>query len=130
MSIVLPVMNHKKKKNRGYVRKLEQQLRALEADKNHLLGILNYRVMRTDELASSLSAVRNRIRRLNYVHLVDLRQLGVRSYEISTNDIKKKMVEEFLHNEQFLDLIKFELDDSFVGVGSRYILSIEILTPE
>lgn len=120
----------RKKKNRGFLRQLNRELNALRSDNNHLRGILNHRIMRTDDIAASLSSIRNRIRRLEYSHLVDLGQLGVRSYAISTNDIKKQMVDDFLHNEQFLDLIKFEIDDTFCGLGSRYNLSIEVLTPE
>lgn len=118
------------KKQRGYIRRLNRLNKELEEDNSLLLVTLYHRAVRGEQLASSLSSIRNRIRRLDYSYLVNLEQLGVRSYSITTADIKRQMIEEFLHNEQFLDMIKLEVDDTFHGVGTRYHLSIEVLTPE
>lgn len=118
------------KKNRGYVRQLKRELKELQNINNLLENTVRILDSSFQESQHRLSSNRNRVRVFKYTRTFNLEEMGVRSYHISIEDVKKMAIEDFLHNEAFLDAIKVENDEYYVGIGSRLNVSIEVLTPE
>lgn len=120
----------RKKKKRGFVRRLIRINSELAEENSSLKSIVEKRMMSGAQTAASLSAIRNRVRRIDGVRIIDLDMFKYMDQVSVYEKAKRDMVEELINNDLFLDMIKVERDDSFVGIGTRVHVSIEVLTPE
>lgn len=120
----------RKKKKRGFVRRLIRINSKLAEENSSLKSIVEKRMMSGAQIAASLSSIRNRVRRIDGVRIINYDMFKYMDQINVYEQVKRDMVEELVNNNMFLDMIKVELDESFVGIGSRVHVSIEVLTPE
>lgn len=121
------------KKNRGYVRKLKKELK--EYKKKLDISLYNSHKFESDfrNVCFELNQIKARRVFFNKQFIVsdsDMREL----YNLTTvDDVNKQLKDSFINfvtsTKDFQKIINIKSDDSFMGVGTRYNVSLELLLP-
>lgn len=119
------------KKNRSFGRHLKKQMRELVNDNISLRNMLNIRAMSYMQLSDRLNSIENRIKRIDNQYIVS--ELEANELSVAGNLIEDVVRESLLHDILQSDilhrLIKVDVDPTFCGLGTSYIVSLQVLAP-
>lgn len=120
------------KKNRSFVRNLKKQMRELVNDNISLRNMLNIRTTWYLQISDRLNGIENRIKRIDNQYIVS--ELEANELSITGNLIedvvRKNLVRDILQSDILHKLIKIDIDPTFRGLGTRYIVSLQVLAPD
>ena len=119
----------KAKKNRSFGRHLKKQMRELVDENKALRSMHDTRAM---SYMHRLYSIENRIKRIDNQYIVselEANELSIMG-NIIEDVVRKNLVRDILQNDMLHKLIKVDVDPTFCGIGTRYIVSLQVLAPD
>lgn len=119
------------KKNRRFHRDLKKQMRELVNENLSMRSALNIRAMSLMQLSDRLNSIELRIRRIANQRIVselECKELSM-SGRLTEDVVRQSLVRDIMESDYLHKLIKVEVDPTFCGIGTRYIASLQVLTP-
>lgn len=120
------------KKNRGFVRKLKRDNISLQQENEKLKLLLSHVIKQKTVAEQRYNSIRGRVVRMDVQKIIsdsELRCVPLKQDELMKY-VKQLMLQELISNGTLTNCIKDEIDTSFVGMGTRYNLSLECLLPQ
>lgn len=118
-------------KNRAFGRNLKKQMRELEDKNKALRSMLNVRNMSYTQLSDRLNSLENRIKRIDNQYIVsqyEANELSIMG-NIIEDVVRENLVRDIIQSDCLHKLIKVDVDPTFCGVGTRYNVSLQVLSP-
>lgn len=106
-------------------------MRELVHENTILHQALDIRNMTYTQLNNRLNSIDLRIRRIANQHIVselEGKELSM-SGRLIEDVVRQSLVRDIMENDYLHKLIKVEVDPTFCGIGTRYIASLQVLTP-
>lgn len=119
------------KKNRSFGRHLKKQMRELVNDNISLRNMLNIRAMSYMQLSDRLNSIENRIKRIDSQYIVselECKELSMAG-RLVEDVVRENLVRDMLQSDYLHRLIKVDVDPEFLGLGTSYIVSLQVLAP-
>lgn len=118
-------------KNRAFGRNLKKQMRQLERDNIALRSALNIRNASYMQLSDRLNSIENRIKRIDNQYIVSQQEANELSImgNIIEDVVRENLVRDLLQSDCLHKLIKVDVDPTFCGIGTRYNVSLQVLSP-
>lgn len=119
------------KKNRGFCRQLKGELKAMQQELDLIRAEKQALQWRLERTCMAYNSLKGRIVKYDMSHIVSQLEysMEVGSERLMT-DMKRRLISSLVENEAFLDTIQLEKDEDFLGCGTRYCLSLNIVKPD
>lgn len=119
------------KKNRAFSRQLKREIKELRSENECLRSVSQQFKYRENEYRRQYNALRGRVSLLSREYIIGevdayhMRQAGLKPDVQLTNS----MVREMMESDDFRKMFRIERDPEFIGMGTKYRVSLELLEP-
>lgn len=120
--------NRTMKKNRSFGRNLKKQMRNLVDENKALRSMHETRAM---SYMHRLYNLENRIKRIDNQYVVSELECAelLHAGRFPKDVVCESMLRDIVYSEYLKNLIKVDVDRTFCGTGTRYIVSLQVLEP-
>lgn len=119
------------KKNRAFSRQLKREIKELRSENECLRSVSQQFKIRAKEYSRQYNTLCGRIRKLSREYIIGevdayhMRQAGLEPDVQLVNS----MVREMMESDDFRKMFRIERDPEFMGMGTKYKVSLELLEP-
>lgn len=119
------------KKNRSFSRQLKREVKELRSENECLRSVSQQFKIRAKEYSNKYNALRGRVRELSREYIIGevdayhMREAGLKPDVQLVNS----MVREMMESDDFRKMFRIEHDTAFIGMGTKYKVSLDLLEP-